>query len=123
MKKSIIYTFIVIGAMLSGCVQKSRQVTVNLKLHISGIKNIKQVGVRGNGKPLSSDKDLVMQPVIKDSVYAVSFTTITGYKFLECKFTVDDKTELEGQPDRRIEFGNKNTVTYEARYQVPGNFK
>ncbi|TWR30947.1 hypothetical protein FPZ43_00240 [Mucilaginibacter pallidiroseus] len=120
MKTLSISTFIIFAAMLTGCVQKSRTVTVNLKLYVTGIKNIKQVGVRGEGNPLSSDKDLVMQPVIKDSIYTVSFNTVTGYNFLECKFAIDDKVELKGQPNRRIDFVDKDTMSYEAKYQVPG---
>ena len=53
MKLNFIYALIAVAIMQSGCVQKTKSVTINLKLHISGVKNIKHVGVRGNGKPLS----------------------------------------------------------------------
>ena len=55
-------------------------------------------------------------PIIRDSLYTVTFTTITGYNFTELKFTADDKMELEGQPNRKIYFDKANQITYKAEF-------
>lgn len=107
-------------AMLQfSCVQKTRKVTIHMKLHVTGIKDVKSAGIIGNGKPLSWEKDLEMKPFVKDSLYTATFTTVTGYNFLECKFTINGQTELNGQPNRRINFKDRNEVNYEATFNKP----
>lgn len=120
MKKTITIGLFIAFAMLQfSCVQKTRKVTIHLKLYVTGIKDIKNAGIRGEGKPLSWDNDLEMKPAKKDSVYTSSFTIITGYNFVECKFTINGQMELNGQPNRRINFKNSNEVSYEATFNKP----
>jgi hypothetical protein len=100
--------------LLNGCVQKTYRKTVVFTLTVQNIKNIKTVGIRGNGKPLSWDKDFEMKPLINDSVYSATATTITGYKFAEIKFTVNGGYELKEKPNRRLNFSDKDTTYYNA---------
>lgn len=53
----------------SSCVQKKHKRTVVFTLNTIGIKDIKNVGIRGWDNPLSWDKDYPMQEIVKDSLY------------------------------------------------------
>lgn len=99
---------------LASCVQKSYTKTVVVTLKISGIKDIKNAGIRGQGKPLSWNSDFEMKPVVKDFLYTATITTVTGYKFVEIKFTINGDFELKDQPNRRVIFSDKDTTYYNA---------
>jgi hypothetical protein len=103
---------------LSSCVQKSYEQTVELQLNVSGIKNIKTVGVRGEHKPLSWDNDLEMKPIEKDSLYTVTISGKTGYTFEELKFTVNGEFELKEKPNRRVNFDASRKTVYKAKFNV-----
>lgn len=101
-----------------GCVQESSKKTITVKLHVEGFKNIQKVGIRGNENPLSWDYDLELEPIVNDSLYAATFSMITGYKFTEVKFTVNGEFELNENENRRIIFGDKDTTTFEVKFNV-----
>lgn len=101
-------------ALLTNCVQNSSVKTVVVKLHVNGIKNIQSVGIRGNDQPLSWDYDMELVPSQKDSIYAATFSILTGYKFTEAKFTVNGQFELNESDNRKIIFSEKDTTVYEA---------
>lgn len=105
-------------SIVTGCVQKSSNKTIVLKLDVKGIKNIQSVGIRGNDKPLSWDYDMELKPVIKDTLYTATFSLVTGYKFTEAKFTVNGQYELNNQENRKIFFSDKDTTIYQAKFDV-----
>ena len=105
---------------LKGCVQPSFEKTVVFTLQVKGIRDIETVGVRGQGEPLSWREDLLMKPVVKDSLYTITANGKTGYTFTEIKFTVNGQFELEGKPNRRLEFAPGDTTYYHAIYnEIP----
>jgi hypothetical protein len=56
-----------------------------------------------------------MQPIIKDSLYAVDVTFTTGYLGAEVKFVVNGQFELQNQDNRRFAFDiEKDTTLYRA---------
>jgi len=112
--KFILVAFLIVT--MASCVQKTSKKTVVIYLTIQNKKNIETVGVRGEGKPLSWDKDALLTPIIKDSIYTGTFTVITGYKFGEIKFTVNGEMELNDKPNRRVEFANTDTTIYKATF-------
>jgi hypothetical protein len=114
MKNKLILATLITIIAYSSCVQKSYKKTVVFTLETKGIKDITMVGIRGNGKPLSWDKDYEMKPIIKDSIYTATATTVTGYKFAEVKFTVNGEFELKEKPNRRVELSDKDTTYYNA---------
>lgn len=116
-KYSIILTSLVLLAM-AGCVQKSYKKTVVVTLSVTNLKDIKSVGIRGQGKPLSWDHDFEMKPLVKDSFYTATITAVTGYKFAEIKFTVNGEFELKEQPNRRVFFSDKDTTFYDAKFDA-----
>lgn len=118
MKKYSLFFLIFI---LTSCVQKSYKRTVVLKLKVAGINGIQAVGLRGNDKPLSWNEDLLLVPVIKDSVYTGTFSSITGYNFTEIKFTINGDYELKEKENRRIYFNNRDTTYYEAAFNEEKN--
>lgn len=99
---------------LSACVQKTYKKTVVFTLVVNNIKDIQTVGLRGNGNPLSWETDYPLQTIVKDSLYRVTVSTITGYKIAEVKFTVNGDFELKNQPNRRIPLHDNDTTYYNA---------
>jgi hypothetical protein len=104
----------ILGFLTASCVQKTYKKTVVITLSVPNKKEVKAVGIRGEGKPLSWDTDIEMQPVVKDSLYTTTITAVTGYKFGEIKFTVNGEFELKEQPNRRVVFSDKDTTYYNA---------
>ena len=95
--------------MITACVQKTHSYTVIYTLNLSAQPGIQQVGIRGKDSPLSWQKDSLMNPVFKDSIYSVTITYITGYKFTEYKFTVNGAFEKNFQNNRRVYFKGDTT--------------
>jgi hypothetical protein len=116
MKKIVIIIAILFSLLATSCVQKTYKKTVVFTLYVSEIKKVKKVGIRGNDKPLSWEYDTEMREVKKDSVYKITITGETGYKFTEVKFVVNDVFELQGKDNRRIVFSEKDTTFYNAKF-------
>jgi hypothetical protein len=114
MKKYSLISISLLLLSLASCVQKSYTKTVVVTLKVPNIKNIKSVGIRGQGKPLSWGDDYEMKQVVKDSLYTATITAVTGYKFEEIKFTVNGDFELKEQPNRRVVFSDKDSTYYNA---------
>jgi putative oxidoreductase len=111
MKNKIILA-ITIAISLSACVQKAFLKTVIITLTVKNKKDIKNVGIRGNGNPLSWDTDFPMEEVVKDSMYKATVTTMTAYTFGEIKFTIDGDWELKEKDNRKIVFNEKSDTTF-----------
>jgi hypothetical protein len=110
MRAIINLTIVISLILLSSCVQKSYKRTVVFTVDVSQVKNVKKVGIRGE-KPLNWDNDLELKKG-KDSFYKATVTFDTGYKFVECKFTVNGDFELQNQDNRRIDFNEKRDTTF-----------
>lgn len=118
MKNYKIIAALILFCFASSCVQKSYKKTVVVTLTVPNMRDIKTVGIRGEGKPLSWDSDFEMKPIIKDSIYTASATVVTGYKFAEIKFVVNGEFELKDKPNRRVVFSTKDTTYYNAVFDV-----
>jgi hypothetical protein len=102
--------------LVTSCVQKTYTKTVIYQLKVdTSLHNI-TVGVRGNDKPLSWDKDLNLKAIDTASVYQGTVTYKTGYKFTEVKFTINGDYELKNDANRRVNFSDKDTTFYEATF-------
>jgi len=102
--------------LLTSCVQKSYKRTVVFTVAVSGMKDIKTVGIRGNDKPLNWDSDFEMTPIKKDSLYRAVITGETGYLFTEVKFTVNGDFELKNKDNRKVVFQSKDTTYYNGTF-------
>lgn len=118
MRNNLIYICL-FALLITGCVQKTYQKTVVFELDVSQVKNIETVGIRGDDQPLSWDNSTAMTAIKKDTTYTVTATFVTGYKFTEVKFTVNDEFELKGKDNRRINFSEKDTTYYKAVFDTP----
>ena len=118
MKNKLKYLIIVIGFFTVSCVQKSYKQTVVLELEVSGFKNVKTVGVRGQDKPLNWNEDLPMKEIIKDSLYTVTIVGETGYLFTELKFVVNGQFEFENQENRKLVFDESGKTKYFAKFNL-----
>lgn len=116
MKTIITITAIILLLLEISCVQKTYKKTVVFTLDVSETNNIKKVGIRGNDKPLSWDYDTEMKEIKKDSLYQITITGETGYKFTEVKFVVNDTFEFENEDNRRVNFSEKDTTFYKAKF-------
>ena len=115
--KNILFIVGLLGLITTSCVQKSFKKTVVFTVDVSKIKNIKNVGIRGE-KPLDWNYDTEMEIVKKDSIYSITKTFETGYKFVEVKFTINGDFELKDMPNRKVVFATNGTTTYNAVYNV-----
>lgn len=111
----LLLIFVFLG---TSCVQKTYKKTIVFTLNTNGFENIEKVGIRGNDAPLSWDSDYEMQP-IKDSLYQAAVTIETGYKVAKVKFAINDTFELENENNREITLSEKDTIFYEATFNVP----
>jgi putative oxidoreductase len=118
MKNTILISSLILAFLASSCVQKSYEQEVTLLLDVSGIPNVKTVGVRGEDKPLNWDADLAMKPIVKDSLYSVTISGKTGYLFTEIKFTINNDFELKEKPNRRVVFDASRKTVYKAKFNV-----
>ena len=116
MKNIVTIIAIVFSLLMTSCVQKTYKKTVVFTLDTSEIKNIKKVGIRGNDKPLSWDYDTEMNEIKKDSLFQITITGETGYKFTEVKFVVNDTFEFQNEDNRRVLFSEKDTTFYNAKF-------
>jgi hypothetical protein len=113
MKKLLLLIIGIIYLFTTSCVQKTTKQTVIFHLDVKGIKGIKNVGIRGNDKPLSWDYDYEMK-MGKDSIYTATISGETGYAFTEIKFTINGDYELKDKPNRRIVFSKSGVANYYA---------
>lgn len=115
MKKIIILLAII---SLTSCVQKSKKHAVTLLLDVSALKDIKNVGVRGENKPFSWNEDLAMEVVKKDSLYKTTFALETGRICIEIKFTINGEFELQDRDNRKVYFNQNGKTVYKAKFNV-----
>ncbi|GGD66528.1 hypothetical protein GCM10011514_33170 [Emticicia aquatilis] len=116
MKITNILIISTIALLLINCVQKAYERKVTFLLHTEQLKNIEKVGLRGKEKPLSWRQDLEMKAIKQDSLYSVTVTFLTGYKFTEVKFVVNDEFELQEKDNRRVIFNENGKTIYETTF-------
>ena len=118
MKTLVTIIALVLTLLVTSCVQKSYKKTIVFTLDASKIKNSKKVGIRGNDKPLSWDYNTKMNEIKKDSLYEITVTFETGYKFTEVKFVVNEDFEFKNEDNRRVVFSEKDTTFFNAKYNM-----
>lgn len=99
---------------LVSCVQKTTRKTVVFSVHVTDDAT-KSIGVRGNDKPLTWERDSVLR-LTGPGTYGTAITYNTGYKFTEVKFTQNGEFELGNEANRRILFAEQDTTFYEATF-------
>lgn len=117
MRKIIIFFVGLLSLITTSCVQKSYKRTVTFTVDVSKIKNINSVGIRGE-KPLDWNYDTEMKMVKKDSIFTLTKTFETGYKFVEVKFTVNGDFEFKDQANRKVVFAVDGETNYQAVFDV-----
>lgn len=117
MQSRILFLSLIIF-FLTGCVQKTYRKTIVFELNVKDVKDIKTVGIRGNDQPLNWNYSAELIPLKKDTTYTLTTTFLTGYKFVEVKFTVNDQFELKEKDNRRIYFSDKDTTVYKATFDT-----
>lgn len=106
---------------ISSCVQKSHKRVVVYTVDVSGIKNIKTVGIRGSQSPLSWDNDSKMEAIVKDSIYKITVVSNTGRICNEFKFSINNKLELQDNNNRKLYFSEKDTTFYNSKFNMLEN--
>lgn len=117
MKKVIMLLAVTILGLTS-CVQKSYIRKVTLLLDVTGNKDIKTVGIRGENKPFSWNEDVEMEVVKKDSLYKKTFEINTGKLCTEIKFTINGEFELQEQENRKVYFSTYKETVYKAKFNI-----
>ncbi len=116
--KNYRFIFILLLLPLVSCVQKASNKTVVFTLDTQDVPNIKTVSIRGGERPLNWQYDTPMTVIKKDSLYQASVTFLTGYKFTEVKFVINDQFELIDQDNRHVFFSDKDTTFYQAKFDI-----
>lgn len=106
--------FLALACLFCACVQKTSFHTVYFRLRLPPGQSADSVSIRGGDAPLSWDRDTLLRKLPGDSVYALSITYRSGYRFTEVKFAADGHLELEGKPNRRVYWGARDSITYDA---------
>ena len=57
-----------------------------------------------------------MKLIATNNSYQMTTTFVTGYKFTEVKFVVNDRLEFENQDNRSAIFSEKDTTYYKAKF-------
>ena len=97
------------------CVQKTRKRTINFIVDARHHSSISSVGIRGQYSPLSWRETFPLSDDKKDSVYTGSITFDIPFDYVELKFVAnDDEYELQDKPNRIVQLGDKDTITYRA---------
>ena len=117
MKFFYLLVALIVTALLTNCVQKTSKKTVIFRVDVTNQKNIETVGIRGE-KPLDWNYDNQLKVVKKDSVYTITKTFVTGYKFVEVKFTINGNFELQNRDNRRVYFTNSGTTYYKCKFNI-----
>lgn len=117
MKNKIILSIGLLSLITTSCVQKTFKKTVVFTIDVSKVKDIKTVGIRGE-KPLDWNYDTELSVIKKNSIYSITKTFETGYKFVEVKFTVNGNYELANQPNRKVIFNSDGVTKYNTIFNV-----
>ncbi len=83
---------------------KAQKYTVTLKVDMSNVENVKSVGIKGNVKPLSEKKELLLTDNNADGIYETTITFKTSQKRLRFKFVKNGEEELIRGNDRTLWF-------------------
>ncbi len=118
MKTKTLFLALVLSLFVTNCVQKTKRKTVIFTLDASEMKNVKKVAIRGKDKPLSWGEATEMKLNATNNTYQITITFVTGYKFTEVKFLVNDSLEFENEDNRRVLFSEKDTTYYQAKYNT-----
>lgn len=118
MKKLVFIIASAASLFLTSCVQKSYEKTVIFTVDVSSVKGVKTVSLRGKEKPLGWRKGVEMTPIKADSLYTATVTFLTGYKFTEVKFVVNDEFELKDKDNRKVQYSDSDTTRYNGVYNV-----
>lgn len=111
--RAVLAAMVMVG---SACVQKAYDRVVIYRVSVTGVPDVKSVGLRGQGNPLSWDKDIPLAPVPDSAgVYQAIVTHHTGSIATEVKFTVNGQFEFEGSDNRIVRMkpttvGNDTTM-------------
>jgi hypothetical protein len=107
----------------AACVQKAYDRVIVYRVDVSGIPDVKSVGLRGRSAPLSWDKDTAMRPLADSAdIYELVVTHRTGSLTTEVKFTVNGAFEFEGGDNRTVRMApakaDNDTTLYRGVFNV-----
>ena len=69
-----------------------------------------KTGIRGDGKPLSWNEDLVMKEIIKRFSLPGKLHKQYRIQIFEMKFTINGEFELNDKPNRHVSFSDQDTT-------------
>jgi hypothetical protein len=107
--------------ILTGCVQKTHQKTIQFKLDMTKVENPENVGVRGEFGSKPWNETIYFTDDDADGIFEGTVIKQTGQGGIEFKFVNhNDVFELPGQNNRVIEFKYQTeTILYDATFNNP----
>ena len=115
--------FIVIATLNTiFCVQETREYTVNFSVDANEVRNVVKLGIRGNIKPLSWEKDIALFDNDHDGIYEGEVKIVAPYALLEYKFVLNDRLfELKDKPNRKLYLGEEKQLFVKSIFDLIAN--
>lgn len=105
-------THLLISVLLLCTSCNAQEYEITFQLDATQLPSKPSIGLKGNVKPLSWNKDLELTDSDKDGIYEATVKFKTKERNLRFKFTHNEKSELQGSDNRIIWFKpNKTLIT------------
>jgi hypothetical protein len=109
---------LIIAIITASCVQEQHLKTVQVKIDMRGVEDVKSICVKGNFTNPRWKVEVPLTDENKDGVYETSLSQKTAVSGIEFKFVKNGEIyELKGKPNRVLRFEYKpENIIYSAKF-------
>ncbi len=109
---------LIIAIITTSCVQEQHLKTVQVKIDMRGVEDVKSIGVKGNFTNPRWKVEVPLTDEDKDGIYETSFSQKTAVSGIEFKFVKNGEIyELKGKPNRVLRFEYKpENIIYATKF-------
>lgn len=118
--KSNLVVGLAIALSSVGCVQKVHPKKITLSVDMSAIENVNTVTVKGDFTSPPWTEALSLSDADGDQIYEIELARETAQFGMMFKFLKNGEYELEGQPNRELQFRYQpEQLYYNAVFNIP----
>ncbi|CAL2090686.1 hypothetical protein [Tenacibaculum sp. 190524A05c] len=109
---------LIIAIITTSCVQEQHLKTVQVKIDMRGVEDVKSIGVKGNFTNPRWKVEVPLTDEDKDGIYETSLSQKTAVSGIEFKFVKNGEIyELKGKPNRVLRFEYKpENIIYATKF-------